>query len=162
VTGQEKIAAAVAELVARGVGKSTAAPILYRILWRLGVHLPPPLFQNFLANVTIQGTSIGLLVGILTAPVIDLMAPVIDHPIRYEIILILALVVVCSPGWSKVCASVCTPGTSSSPGGQSITRSITKMRVPKRRLMTMKTGGPMDNDDTFVTHLGKIPFAPTT
>ncbi len=31
----------------RGIGRNTAAPPLYRLLWRLGVEIPPPHFAGF-------------------------------------------------------------------------------------------------------------------
>ena len=44
---REKIEAAVRDLRDRGVGAFTAAPPMFRWLWRFGVNLPPPFFLSF-------------------------------------------------------------------------------------------------------------------
>jgi hypothetical protein len=64
VTEREKIDAAVAELRSRKVGGSTAAPALYRLLWALGLRVPPPLFQGFPGLVLVHGTFFGLLLAL--------------------------------------------------------------------------------------------------
>lgn len=38
-----------------GISPYTAAPPLYRLLWRLGVEIPPPLFAAFLPNALLMG-----------------------------------------------------------------------------------------------------------
>jgi len=43
------------DLAQRGVKKYTAAPPLYRALWRLGVDPKPPLFASFWSNTLILG-----------------------------------------------------------------------------------------------------------
>ena len=44
---REKLDAAIDELQNLGVGAFTAAPPLFRLLWRVGVSVPPPLFLPF-------------------------------------------------------------------------------------------------------------------
>src|SRR5215471_7502388 len=60
MTPREKIDAAVEELRDRRVRSTTAAPPLYRLLWTIGIHVPPPLFQSFLGVITVQGAFFGL------------------------------------------------------------------------------------------------------
>ena len=67
MTGREKIDAAVAELRDRKVGASTAAPLLYRFFWALGILVPPPLFQSFLGILIFQGSFFALVIGIAYA-----------------------------------------------------------------------------------------------
>ena len=50
MTPREKIDAAVAYLKTRKIAASTAAPPLYRLFWSMGLYLPPPHFQSFLAT----------------------------------------------------------------------------------------------------------------
>jgi len=41
---QEKVARMMEDLAARGVGKFTSAPPLFRLAWKLGLQVKPPLF----------------------------------------------------------------------------------------------------------------------
>ncbi len=68
MTQLEKARAAVEDLVARGVWRSTAAPLFYRALWRLGVAAPPPLFQSSLGLTGIFGAPFGLIVAVVFGP----------------------------------------------------------------------------------------------
>lgn len=43
-----------------GIGRSTAAPPLWRLLWRVGMDVPPPLFLSFRAAALIMGSTFGL------------------------------------------------------------------------------------------------------
>ncbi len=54
----ERIRAAVDELAARGIGRSSSAPPLYRLAWRWGWHVPPPCFQTVREIVRLQGLAI--------------------------------------------------------------------------------------------------------
>ena len=56
---------ALAELHARGVGAWTAAPPAFRLLWRLGLFVPPPHFLGYWS----LSLCIGLLYGVLIFPV---------------------------------------------------------------------------------------------
>jgi len=67
MTSRQKIDAAVAYLKARKVGAGTAAPPLYRLLWSLGVYVPPPHFQNFFVIATSMGSFFGGLMGVFFA-----------------------------------------------------------------------------------------------
>jgi hypothetical protein len=55
MTHDEKVAFLLNDLGQRGVGKSTVAPPLYRILWRLGVEATPPLFASFWSTALMMG-----------------------------------------------------------------------------------------------------------
>ena len=56
---QEKVDHLLNDLTQRGIGKYTAAPPLYRLLWRLGIEVPPPHFASF--------SSLALFMGIFFA-----------------------------------------------------------------------------------------------
>jgi Family of unknown function (DUF6404) len=49
----EKVEAHIAELSRRGINKHITAPPHFRLLWVLGLKVPPPLFLPFLANMGI-------------------------------------------------------------------------------------------------------------
>jgi hypothetical protein len=72
MTAREKINAALDDLKARGVSKSSAAPPVYRLLWALGIHIPPPHFQSFLGLFALQGLSFAL---IMTSVLFAVMQP---------------------------------------------------------------------------------------
>jgi ABC-type Fe3+-siderophore transport system permease subunit len=63
MTQQEKIERAVDELVAGGVWRATAAPPPHRLLWRLGLPVPPPHYQSFRSLLRVWGLFLGLLVA---------------------------------------------------------------------------------------------------
>ncbi|WP_425477035.1 DUF6404 family protein [Cognatiluteimonas weifangensis] len=47
-----------------GVSPSTAAPPIWKLLWRLGIDLPPPLFMGFLSATFFTGSLFGILWGL--------------------------------------------------------------------------------------------------
>lgn len=47
MTYREEVDRFIAEMQGRGVGASTAAPPLFRLLWARGFQIPPPLFLGF-------------------------------------------------------------------------------------------------------------------
>ncbi len=53
------------ELDQQGVSPYTVAPPLFRLLWALGLKIPPPLFLGFGKLVLLMGTGFGLLWGVL-------------------------------------------------------------------------------------------------
>ena len=65
MTRREKIDAAIAFLRSRRVSASSAAPPLYRLLWSLGIYVPPPHFQSFLGLALILGTVFGTIMGVV-------------------------------------------------------------------------------------------------
>lgn len=54
------------QMAASGIGRSTASPPAWRMLWRFGVQVPPPLFLAFLPLLLILGSTFGLLFGLGT------------------------------------------------------------------------------------------------
>jgi hypothetical protein len=65
MTSREKINAALEDLKGRGVSKSSAAPPVYRLMWALGIHIPPPHFQSFLGLFALQGFFFGLIMTVV-------------------------------------------------------------------------------------------------
>ena|ERR1700683_1567151 len=47
MTHSEKIARLISELSAKRVKERTIAPPIFRLLWALGIEIPPPLFIHF-------------------------------------------------------------------------------------------------------------------
>jgi hypothetical protein len=45
----------VSELKAKGVGRNWSSPPLFRILWALGIEVPPPLFMHFFPLAVLIG-----------------------------------------------------------------------------------------------------------
>lgn len=70
MTHSEKIARLYQHLPALGISPSTAAPPLFRILWRMGIEIPPPLFLGFSSLALLMGgffaIGFGLLLWLLT------------------------------------------------------------------------------------------------
>jgi len=62
---EEKREAALARLAATGMWRSNYAPPLYRLLWRLGIKVPPPHFASFSWNFAFSGIGVGLVWGLL-------------------------------------------------------------------------------------------------
>jgi hypothetical protein len=62
---EEKRQAALAMLAATGMWRSNYAPPLYRLLWRLGIKVPPPHFASFRSNFAFPGICFGVLWGLL-------------------------------------------------------------------------------------------------
>jgi hypothetical protein len=63
VTAREKIDAAVTDLLDRGVAWHAAAPPHYRVLWALGFHIPPMLFQGFPGIFLVHALFFGPVMG---------------------------------------------------------------------------------------------------
>lgn len=55
----EQIEAYIEELGMQGVDRSKAVPPLYRLLWKLGVPVNPPLSQSFLSVAMVHGFYFG-------------------------------------------------------------------------------------------------------
>jgi membrane associated rhomboid family serine protease len=63
LTHREKVERQLADMVARGVSSYTAAPPLFRLLWALGVPVPPPLFLGFTTLTLLMGTFFAVIWG---------------------------------------------------------------------------------------------------
>jgi hypothetical protein len=57
---RQKVERIVRELEAKGLDRSTTAPGIFRLLWTLGVPIPPPLFLGVLPAILIFGVSFAL------------------------------------------------------------------------------------------------------
>lgn len=64
MTHREKVDYFIADMKKRGVGEYTAAPPLYRLLWFMGMKIPPPHFQGFVALALGTGIPFGLFMGV--------------------------------------------------------------------------------------------------
>ena len=60
---QAKVQAMYRHMDALGVSRSTAAPPLWRLLWRAGIEIPPPLFIPFLSAALGMGAFFGFFWG---------------------------------------------------------------------------------------------------
>lgn len=61
---RQKVDRLVAELGRQGVSSYTVAPPLFRLLWALGLEVPPPLFLGFRQLTALFGTLFGVLWGV--------------------------------------------------------------------------------------------------
>lgn len=64
MTHRQKVDRLVAELGQQGVSSHTAAPLLFRLMWRLGLNVPPPLFLGFVPLTLLMGALFGIPWGI--------------------------------------------------------------------------------------------------
>ena len=64
MTQSQKLKDIQKQLVDLGVSPSAAAPPIWRLLWRLGIDIPPPLFMTFWASALFMGTLFGVLWGL--------------------------------------------------------------------------------------------------
>ena len=64
MTHQQKLEEMYRHMAMLGVPKSTAAPPAWRLLWRLGVEVPPPLFTPFVPSALAMGVFFGLFWGL--------------------------------------------------------------------------------------------------
>jgi Family of unknown function (DUF6404) len=58
---RQKVDHLIEELGKQGVDSDTAAPPLFRLFWKLGLHLPPPFFLSFGNLALVMGTCFGVL-----------------------------------------------------------------------------------------------------
>ena len=65
MTHSEKLEQMQKHLAEIGVSPSTAAPPIWKLLWRLGIDIPPPLFMGFWSSAAFMGTFFGVFWGIL-------------------------------------------------------------------------------------------------
>ena len=66
MTHREKVVYLLDDVETRGVGRYVAAPPVHRLAWRLGVEVPPPHFQGFIAVFLSFFGSDGLAIGIVS------------------------------------------------------------------------------------------------
>jgi hypothetical protein len=63
MTHRQKVDHLITELGQQGISSYTVAPPLFRLLWALGLNVPPPLFLGFLPLTLLMGTMFGVLWG---------------------------------------------------------------------------------------------------
>jgi hypothetical protein len=64
MTHREKVAHLVSELRAKGVNQSIVAPPVFRLLWAVGIQIPPPLFIPFLPLALFLAVAWGIPFGV--------------------------------------------------------------------------------------------------
>lgn len=62
-THRQKVDRLIADLGKQGVSPYTVAPPTFRILWAMGMRVPPPFFLGFLTLTLLMSTSFGVFVG---------------------------------------------------------------------------------------------------
>jgi|SRR5215210_2188925 len=62
---RQKVDRLIVELGQQGVSPYASAPPLFRLLWRLGLNVPPPFFLGFLPLTLLTGTFFGVLWGVV-------------------------------------------------------------------------------------------------
>jgi hypothetical protein len=60
----QKVDHLIQELDHQGVSSTMAAPPLFRLLWALGLEVPPPLFLGLLQYALVLGIPFGFLWGV--------------------------------------------------------------------------------------------------
>ena len=60
----ERLQQAFVLLESKGIGKSTYSPPLFRLLWKLGIKVPPPHMAGFGFNALVMGSFFGLFWGL--------------------------------------------------------------------------------------------------
>ncbi len=55
MTAPEKREYFIRDMLDRGEKKSGISPLIYRLLWKIGVNIPPPLFASFLQHTLVAG-----------------------------------------------------------------------------------------------------------
>lgn len=63
MTHRQKVDRLMNELGKKGVGKYTVAPPIFRLLWTLGLQVPPPFFLGFFALTLLMGAFFGVFWG---------------------------------------------------------------------------------------------------
>jgi len=63
MTHRQKVDHLIEELSQQGVGSYTTAPPFFRLLWKLGLDVPPPLFLGFRKLALLMGSFFGVLEG---------------------------------------------------------------------------------------------------
>lgn len=62
---KSRVQRALALTDAKGIERAASAPPLHRLLWALGVRVPPPLMAGFWVNALLMGVLFGLGWGVL-------------------------------------------------------------------------------------------------
>jgi hypothetical protein len=63
MTHREKVDRLIVEMQSKGVNPYTAAPPVFRLLWSMGIEVPPPHFLSFMTITLVMGTFFGVFWG---------------------------------------------------------------------------------------------------
>jgi len=79
MTHQEKVGHFIEKMKSLGVGTSRTSPLFFRLLWKLGFQIPPPLFINYKTR--------GLIIGIFSGIGFELLhlVPLFGTPRQFSI-----------------------------------------------------------------------------
>lgn len=61
----QRLQRALVMLDGKGVSRGTSAPLLYRLLWKLGFRVPPPLMTGLVPNALLMGGLFGPIWGLV-------------------------------------------------------------------------------------------------
>ena len=61
----QRLQRALAMLDGKGLPRGTSAPLLYRLLWKLGFRVPPPLMMGLVPNALLMGGFFGPVWGLM-------------------------------------------------------------------------------------------------
>jgi hypothetical protein len=75
MTHKDKVQALYRHMQVLEVSEWTAAPPLWRLLWRVGYELPPPMFNAFMHNALLLGVVFGIGWGLLMAVAQTVLMP---------------------------------------------------------------------------------------
>lgn len=67
MNSQDKVDKLIAELGEQGHSEYTVAPPLFRMLWKLGIAIPPPLFMSFWSILGLMGFVFAIGFGVFVA-----------------------------------------------------------------------------------------------
>lgn len=84
---KEKRRAAEAVLEAAGIKRSYYAPPLYRLMWVLGLNVPPPHFAGYVANALLTSVWFIIAVGVIRLGMEVLMAALGGTTIAWQTVL---------------------------------------------------------------------------
>ena len=64
MTHEQKVERLIAEMKQKGLNPYTVAPPLFRLFWKLGWNVKPPLFMSFVSITLMMGVLFGALWGV--------------------------------------------------------------------------------------------------
>ena len=85
----------------QGVGRYTAAPPLNRLLWKIGLNVPPPLSRGFWLNFFITGTLFAIFYPLVVWMIKNLFKPWDSSVTVFEAVFIGVLFGSFFAGWNR-------------------------------------------------------------
>ena len=73
MNNQDKVDKLIVELGDQGYSEFTVAPPVFRVLWKLGIAIPPPLFMSFWSILGLMGFVFAIVFGIFVALLLTAM-----------------------------------------------------------------------------------------